>query len=378
MKKFKSIYFMIALLFVIAYALESAWTTKRLTNNTGASRFPDVAASGSDVYAVWQDDTTGKTCVFFRRSDDNGATWKPARKLTNGSDGWERPAVAVSDTYAYVVYQEEISGSANNEIYFMKSVDKGETWQAAKRLTNNAGNSESPLITADGSSICVAWKDYTPGNWEIYFRRSTDGGATWKTSKRITNNAGDSYPTSIAVDGQNVFLVWGDDTPGHAEVFFRRSTDGGATWQNAKQLTNSANPTSGADIAVDNQNVFLVWSDDNPDYDIYFRRSADGGSSWQAKKKLTSNAGMSGEAEITAMGSNLYLVWDDDTGMDCTEIFFRQSADGGTTWQATKRLTYTSGCSWHPIVAANDARLFVAWDDDTPGNWDIYMKHSPL
>jgi hypothetical protein len=31
----------------------------------------------------------------------------------------------------------------------------------------------------------------------------------------------------IAVSGRNVYVVWSDDTPGNADIFFRASTDKG-------------------------------------------------------------------------------------------------------------------------------------------------------
>ncbi len=92
----------------------------------------------------------------------------------------------------------------------------------------------------DGSNIYVVWYDETPGNTEIYFKKSDDGGATWTTNKRLTNNAGDSMYPAIAVDGSNIYVVWQDYTPGNTEIYFKKSDDGGVTWTTTKRLTNNA------------------------------------------------------------------------------------------------------------------------------------------
>lgn len=44
-------------------------------------------------------------------------------------------------------------------------------------------------------------------------------------------------------------------------------------------------------------------------------------------------------------------------------------------WTATKRLTWTSGSSYDPAIAidSNDT-VHVIWDDDTPGNVEIYYR----
>ncbi len=77
-------------------------------------------------------------------------------------------------------------------LLLFSAVAYGDTWTTNKRLTNNAGASFYPAIAVDGSNIYVVWEDDTPGNPEIYFKKSDDGGATWTTNKRLTNNAGDS------------------------------------------------------------------------------------------------------------------------------------------------------------------------------------------
>ncbi len=58
------------------------------------------------------------------------------------------------------------------------------------------------------------------GNEEIYYKKSTDGGTTWK-QKRLTWNSGESILPVIAVDSSgNFHVVWEDDSPGNDEIFY--------------------------------------------------------------------------------------------------------------------------------------------------------------
>src|SRR4030043_1661045 len=134
----------------------------------------------------------------------------------------------------------------------------GDSWTGNKRLTNNAGSSSYPAIAVDGSNIYVVWEDNTPGNLEIYFKKSDEGGATWTTNKRLTNNAGYSYVPAIAVDGSNICVVWEDYTPGNYEIYFKKSDDGGATWATKKRLTNNAGDSQYPAIAADGSNIYVV------------------------------------------------------------------------------------------------------------------------
>jgi hypothetical protein len=97
-------------------------------------------------------------------------------------------------------------------------------WTTAKRLTWNSGSSWYPGIAVDTSgNLHVVWDDDTPGNREIYYKKSTDGGSTWMPSQRLTRNSGGSGLPAIAVDSSgNLHVVWCDGTPGNAEIYYKK------------------------------------------------------------------------------------------------------------------------------------------------------------
>ena len=66
-------------------ALEAAWTTKRLTYNSGESTGSYVAVSGSNVCAVWENDSLGNCELFFRKSVNGGLDWQSVQRLTKNS-----------------------------------------------------------------------------------------------------------------------------------------------------------------------------------------------------------------------------------------------------------------------------------------------------
>ena len=194
-----------------------------------------------------------------------------------------------------------------------------------KRLTYTSGWSGFSFVAIDSNNhLYVVWTDSTHGNYEVYYKRSTNGGTTW-TTKRLTWNAGSSYVKDLAVDSNDyIHVVWEDDTPGDSEIYFKKSTDGGASWM-TKRLTYNAGYSYDPAVAIDtNDHIHIVWSDGS-------------------------------------LGGNY-------------EILYKRSTDGGTTW-TTKRLTFNSGPSYLPsIVADSKNHLHVLWGDETPGNWEIYYK----
>jgi hypothetical protein len=80
-------------------------------------------------------------------------------------------------------------------------------WTPAKRLTWTAGNSGSPDLAVDfPDHLHVIWYDGTPGNYEIYYKKSADAGSTWSANKRLTFTSGNSWWTAIAVDSSGKLL----------------------------------------------------------------------------------------------------------------------------------------------------------------------------
>ena len=75
--------------------------------------------------------------------------------------------------------------ASNGEIYYKRSTDAGTSWGADTRLTNAPYFSESPSIAISGSVLHVVWYDERNnwGDYNIYYKRSTDGGLTWDPTR---------------------------------------------------------------------------------------------------------------------------------------------------------------------------------------------------
>jgi phage terminase large subunit-like protein len=366
--------------FLLAQTAQAQWSpAKKLTWTPGASWCPAIAIDSSNhIHVLFYDDTPGNNEIYYLRSLDGGATWSLPTRLTWTSAYSERPAMAIdSSNLIHVVWVEGTPGNA--EIYYLKSPDGGSTWSKPQRLTWTSGASDSPAIAIDSKNgIHVSWNDYTPGATEIYYKKSTNGGATWSALQNLSLTSGHSYASAIVPGAGNaVHVVWHDFTPGAPEIYYRRSTDRGTTWGPVKRLTWTSGWSMGPAIGKDsNNNLHVVWSDDTPGKaEIYYRRSTNGGATWGANQRLTWNSGLSDNPAIAIdSGNAVHLVWYDETPGNA-EVYYRKSPDGGATWGAVQRLTWNSGSSLVPAVAVDSSKtVHVVWFDDTSGNWDIYYK----
>jgi hypothetical protein len=353
--------------------------TKRLTYNSGSSRDPAIAVGSSNhIHVVWQDRTHGNSEIYYKRSTNGGTTWTTKRMTYSVANSTFSDVAVDSNNYVHVVWGDATPN--NFEIFYRRSTDGGETWNGTERLTWNAGDSNNPAVAVNsGGRVNVVWHDDTPGNSEIYYKRRIDGKIIWTGAKRLTWDLHRSYNPAIAVDiTDNIHVAWNDDIyDGNYEIYYKRSTDGGTTWPKFKRLTQNAGDSQHPDIAVDSSNtIHVVWYDETfiiPE--IFYRRSTNGGETWDNVRRLTWNAGSSEYPAIAADSSNrTHVVWQDISPGNY-EIYYKRSTNGGSTWSKYKRLTWNSGPSYNPDIALDSSNnIHVVWADVTPGNFEIYYK----
>ena len=265
----------------------------------------------------------------------------------------------------------------NAEIYYKRSTDGGTSWGADTRLTNNSAYSSWPSVSVSGSVVHVVWVDSRDGNGETYYKRSTDGGISWGTDTRLTNNTAPSYTPSGAASGQVVHVVWNDNHEGNEEIYYIRSTDGGVSWGTETRLTNNSAQSGSASVSVSVSSVHVVWTDlRDGNYEIYYKRSTDGGTSWGADTRLTNDPNISYNPSGAVSGQVVHVVWYDNRDGNF-EMYYKRSTDGGLSWGADIRLTNAPGNSEFPSVSVSGTVVHVVWQDNRDGNDEIYYKRDP-
>src|SRR5215208_2214246 len=324
----------------------------------------DAKISLDSVYTVWRESlgVDNLSRILFKR---NTISFDPSIIVSHtGSFG--KTAVAVSGDNVYVVSQENITEPpASDAIWYRRSTDGGANFGSTVNLTENtAADAEETAMAASGNNVYVLWSNFVTGSSsDILYKKSTNGGTSFGDTKNLSNTAGSSREPAVAVSGNNVYVVWREresTTPGNQEILYRRSTNAGANFGSAVNLSNSTGLSQIPAITASGNNVYVVWQDDSlvsgiPD--ILYRRSTNGGTSFSGAVNLSNTAGNSGSPAIAASGNNVYVVWHDNTTQVAGaqfDILYRKSTNGGTSFGSTVNLSNTAQASTIPAIAASN------------------------
>lgn len=252
-----------------------------------------LAAAGPNVYVAWDDFFASKD-VLLKRSTNNGGTFSVAKNLTKGG-GVDAlgPELVATGANVYAAWSD-YNGVTSYDAYFARSTNSGGTFSAKVNLSNNAGDSGLPQLAFSGAFVFATWQDGTPGNYDALMKRSINNGGSFQAVKNLSNNAGNSLSPQVATSGANVFFTWYDNTPGNNDIFLRRSTNNGGTLQPLVQISNNAGASEFPQVTTVGANVYIIWQDNTPgNYDIIDRRSHNNGATWQPTQNLSTNAGAS-------------------------------------------------------------------------------------
>ena len=323
------------------------------------------------------------------------------------------------------------SDADHNSISFSKSIN----------LTNNTRDSVYGQVASYKNNVYVVWQENNPDsfddnkangaynnyrNYDIYIKKSIDGGLTFSKEMNLSNNPGFSEHPQIAISGNNVYVAWIDDNTlssssttiaKNKEILFRKSIDGGNTFDKIINLSNSSNLDSyNQEIAAAENNVYVIWQDTagpTADYDtgsnvnadnnsdrssisdkqnssIVFRASTDGGNTFEKVKKL-SNSAFESYPKITAFEKSVYIVWnvgiigdvrhDDNSSSNniYNGIFFTKSLDNGNSFSHTIKLNSDLNSIGESQIAAYRNNVYVVWggnpDEKVVGNM-FFVKSS--
>lgn len=355
-----------------------------LTNNPMDSVYGQVAAWNSNVYLLWQDSIPSDHTnydIFIKNSNDNGTTFGSSVNLSNNSGFSEHPQIAAYDNNVYAIWADDTSG--NREVLFTRSVDNGTSFDKIKNLSNNTSDSFNQEIAVFGDTVYVVWLDQSDEDDEtnILLKASGDGGETFGRTVNISSNANqETFPKIAAFEG-SVYIAWNTadntlDERDNEGLFFVRSQDGGNTFDNIIKL-NHENDFGELQIAAFDETVHVA-SGGLPSVDVngvLLTKSNDGGRSFSEPVTIDENGRFvnSLNVEVSAYDEQFSYVAAQVSVSGNEEILLLEMTGNNST--KVLNLSNNPKISECPSIAIEGDNIYVVWEDMTPGNHEIlYAK----
>ncbi len=302
-----------------------------LTSDTTAQYPCSLERSGSILHLIWPDSRNGKWELYYKRSIDNGNTWEADNQLTAGVDLF-RFGTAISGSVLHAVWGSRSHVLETNEgwihtwgeIYYRRSLDNGVTWEPIIKLTKPDGSAMRPGIAVQDTYVYVTWFDRRNSkgvlDWDIYCKRSTDGGLNWDDDIRMNDTPYHSrHPQIFTTSEGRVCCLWEDGSyhdgknwMGDAALYTSLSDDHGQTWTSPKRITFINTPNGQATHTksyASGSYVHILWTDSSGDIHkpqaIYYMLSPDGGVTWSTPEQIAIGTGINAEG---VAGTGTYAV----------------------------------------------------------------------
>ena len=311
-------------------------------------------------------------------SHDAGASWtETAVSCPWGI--WGDPVIGVDTTGAFYFLHlsNPPNGSWIDRIVIQKSTNAGVNWSNGAYTGLNGNKAQDKhWITVDpvSNALYVTWTQFDQYGTSnpldssiILFSKSTNGGLTWSTAKRINKLAGDCVDSDDTAEGAvpcvgpdgEIYVAWSNRN----KLWFDRSTDGGQTWleedilvgeqpEGWDYLVPGINRSNGLPfIACDLSNgpnhgtLYLNWSDQRNgvnNTDVWFSKSINGGQTWTSAVRVNDD-NTTRQQFFTSMtidqatGYLWFLFYDRRNYNDSrTDVYMAVSKDGGETFKNFK------------------------------------------
>jgi len=389
----------------------NTFVIQNISDNIRDSVYPQTDSSENKVFVVWEDNLFGQNRmnydILLKTSNDSGQTFGDVVNLSNNTGFSEHPQMAVKGKNVYIIWADDTS--LNRDIYFISSNDSGQTFGDVVNLSNNTADSYNQEISVSGNNVYVVWQDaqkFTQGNSSISFISSNDSGQTFGDVVNLTNNAGKTSFPKISSSQENVYVAWNIDSNDRSIVgannmedgiFFVKSPDNGSSFDEEIRLNTDEKPGE-LQIDASENNVYVIWGSPDPSTThhnsdqttttdeninnnnnlagdgIYFTKSIDDGNSF-AKPSFIQGQFLNplnvdiihhaGELVVAIQATPLNNTLDGNQ-----DIFLMRSPDMGDTFSESVNISNNAGISECPsmTILSSDNKLFVIWQDRSPGN----------
>jgi hypothetical protein len=101
------------------------------------------------------------------------------------------------------------------------SIDGGITFGQVIQLSNTSDFSINAIIKVSKNNVYIAWQENIKGLFDIFLSKSSDGGITFSQPLNLSNTTNsNSINPQLAATANEVYVVWQEDISGNNQIYF--------------------------------------------------------------------------------------------------------------------------------------------------------------
>ncbi len=347
-----------------------------------ASKVTPAFASDGTLWLAWM--AGGKISVASSR--DAGKSFSAPVEATPeklnldwGPDA--RPKIAIDAkggiALAFSIFRDK---AFNGQVLATRSDDGGKSFAAARPITVNNESQRFETIGFDNKGeLFAAWLDKrnrVPAReagkkYEgaaLYFASSTDGGASYSDARMAIDNTCECCRIALAFDPSN-----------HPVVVFRNIFEGGIRDHAVIAFGDAATPGEPRRVAVDdwqiaacphhgpslaiaaNGSYHVSWfTSGRARKGLFYAYSRDGGKSFSAPLAIGDPKRSPSRPYMLSGPHGLVMAWKEFDG-EKTTVSLMTSKDDGESWSKPLAIAGTSDASDHPLLVTDGRRTYLSW-----------------
>lgn len=191
---------------------------------------PALAIRGNVIAATWVEWETSAGWPYPTRilaAKFDGAQWQQTVVSQGQIQGDPKPSISVDDGgNVYVAWSDQrwIDDGLRGDVVVARQAAGQDGWSVPVRVNESPSTlnycfNERPRLQAVGDVVHITWSACVPWTDNVFYSSSSDGGATWATPQRLAMVGTDSMQPSLAINGNEVSVMYASKANSASFVF---------------------------------------------------------------------------------------------------------------------------------------------------------------
>jgi len=269
-------------------------------------------------------------------------------------------------------------------------IDSVVVWENESRITTHQSWDAYPsILQTEDDRVWFVWQSDRGGDWtfDIYYVIYDYWFHSWSVILPLTTDPShDITPSLMVTNDGTIWIFWSSMRTGNYDLFFKTSSDNGYTWTNATQLTTNVHNDESPSIAqMQDGRIWVVWQYANEiatetNFEIFYKTYNE---SWSSATPLVENPDFDWDPSIMqSRDGMIWMFWSRELyrgGPDPyqDDLFYKTSDDNGATW--TEDIPLIPDEDWNEgapsavhASLSSDKKLWLTWHSDKNDNFDLY------